>query len=261
MNEEPKQGRASLQKLLDLEPGQPLNGALKKLFDSEQKRLHQLWQQERIIWEKAPQALIVGADEVGRGPLAGPLVAAAVVFQEPLFQVGINDSKKLTHLERESLYERLLKTPVHFAVSVISHEEIGVGNLHLLSLRAIENAVRALSIDPHLLLIDGCYGLKCDDIPQRPVVGGDRLCASIAAASILAKVTRDRMMVELDQQYPGYNLAKNKGYGTADHLKALRQLGPCPIHRINFAPVRRMRHEQLDLFKKVPKTKSKVVPE
>jgi ribonuclease HII len=228
---------------------------LLKLQQKELERVDKLWVQERLLWAEHPDAIVIGADEVGRGPLAGPLVAAAVAFQEPLMQVGINDSKKLSHKERELLFERLKKLHLHFAVAVISHLEIGKGNLHILSLQALENAVRALKVTPRLVLIDGRYPLRCDDLPQRPVIGGDRLCACIAAASIMAKVTRDRMMEELDSKYPGYNFAQNKGYPTPDHLKALQERGPCPIHRQNFGPVAAQTNEQLQLFKKRPKKK------
>ena len=250
MTARPKPPRPSLERLLQTPPDTPLEGGMLTLWEKELERVHQLWSHERQIWQEQPGAVVIGVDEVGRGPLAGPLVAAAVAFQEPLMHIGINDSKKLSPGERELLFERLKKLDLRYAVAFISHQQIGQGNLHLLSLQALENAVRSLNLTPHMVLVDGRYPLRCQDLPQRPLVGGDRLCASIAAASIMAKVTRDRLMDQLDIQYPGYNFAHNKGYGTPDHLKALQRLGPSPIHRKNFAPVKAFSHEQLQLFKK-----------
>lgn len=250
MNGEPiSKPRVSLQALLEMDSSTVLEGRLKKLHEKELLRVEKLWAEEHKIWQDQPGAVVIGSDEVGRGPLAGPLVAAAVAFKEPLMQVGINDSKKLSHEEREALFERLQRMDLHYSISIITHQQISNGNLHLLSLQAIESAVRSLKIAPHLVLIDGKHPMKCSDLPQRAIIGGDRLCASIAAASIMAKVTRDRLMLKMDKKYPGYNFAQNKGYGTADHMQALRTLGPCPIHRMNFAPVRAHANEQLELFK------------
>lgn len=216
-----------------------------------------MWLYEQEFWRDFPEGWVVGVDEVGRGPLAGPLVVAAAAFRSPLQLPGINDSKKISESDRELLFEILKRKVEHYAVVHVSPNEIGSGNLHHLCLQALKQAVEKLPISPQLVLVDGKYPLPGLASPQRPVIGGDRTCASISCASILAKVTRDRLMIDLDCQYPGYGLAKHKGYPTVDHRQALQKLGPSPIHRANFGPVRAVLNVQLELFPKQKNTKNK----
>jgi ribonuclease HII len=187
--------------------------------------------------------LVAGVDEAGRGPLAGPVVAAAVIFREHAAPKGLDDSKKLTPPRREALYAELTAAShVAWAVSVQDAETVDRLNILRATHLAMREAVRALSPAAEHALIDG---LPVRDFPiaQSALVGGDALSFSIAAASVVAKVTRDRLMAEADRQFPEYGFAAHKGYGTAAHLDALRRHGPSPLHRRSFAPV-----AQLELF-------------
>ena len=179
-------------------------------------------------------AVVCGVDEAGRGPLAGPVFAAAVILRPDAVIDGINDSKKLTEKKREALFDVILKEASAYSIASASVEEIESLNILQATFLAMKRAVQGLSVSPELALIDGNMVPPGLEIPGRSVVKGDALSASIAAASILAKVTRDRIMRELDAQYPQYGLAKNKGYGTAEHIAALKQYGPAPIHRRSF---------------------------
>ena len=177
---------------------------------------------------------VAGVDEAGRGPLAGPLVAAAVVLGDPI--PGLNDSKQLKPTERDRLFD-ILQGPAHsVAVSSVQPQTIDFQGIQSANYHAMVEAVQALNPVPEYVLVDG-FTLPSCPIPQVRIRGGDRLSMSIAAASIVAKVTRDRLMVELDKNYPGYGFARNKGYPTAEHIAALRAMGPCPAHRRSFAPV------------------------
>ena len=184
--------------------------------------------------------LIAGIDEAGRGPLAGPVVAAAVILppeERPSWLSLVRDSKQLTQLRREAIFDCIVESGIAFGVGVVSHEVIDERGIAPATRLAMRYAVEQLSTCPDYLLID-YLRLPGVRIPQKGVVDGDSICVSIAAASIVAKVTRDRLMVELDGRYPGYGLAQHKGYGTREHLEALQKLGPCPIHRKTFQPVR-----------------------
>jgi ribonuclease HII len=180
--------------------------------------------------------LIAGVDEVGRGPLAGPVVSASVILDRNICILGINDSKKLSETQRELLYSEIQKYAISIGVGIIDAEIIDKINILRASLDAMSQAVFALSIQPNLVLVDGQH---CPNIalPTKSIIGGDGLSASIASASIIAKVTRDRIMDDFDKIYPQYGFSKNKGYPTPDHLSALRRFGPCKIHRKSFAPV------------------------
>ena len=178
-----------------------------------------------------------GIDEAGRGPLAGPVVAAVVVLPENFRHKELNDSKQLTEQKRERLYDELTShKEIHWALAVVEPEEIDRLNILQATHEAMRRAVATLVPDPDHALIDGLPVLPFP-MPQTALVGGDGLSFSIAAASVIAKVTRDRIMVEMCARYPGYEFARHKGYGTALHLAKLRAHGPCPIHRKSFAPV------------------------
>ena len=177
--------------------------------------------------------VICGTDEAGRGPLAGPVCAAAVILPTGLDLPGLNDSKKLTDKKRRELYDVIIREAVTYGVAFASETEIDEINILQATFLAMERAMQKLSPQPELALIDGNRA-KDFGLPVRTIIKGDSLSASIAAASILAKVTRDRLMEEYDAQYPQYGFAVHKGYGTRRHYEALREFGPCPIHRQTF---------------------------
>ncbi len=177
---------------------------------------------------------IAGVDEAGRGPLAGPIVAAAVVLAERV--EGVNDSKQLTEAQREDLYGVLTEGAHDIGVAIIDADTIDRHGIQSANYAAMAQAAAALFPAPDFLLVDGFMIRGCP-LPQKWIVKGDSRSASIAAASIVAKVTRDRIMNELDEQYPEYGFARHKGYGTREHLEVLARLGPCPFHRKSFAPL------------------------
>ncbi len=181
--------------------------------------------------------VIAGVDEAGRGPLAGPVVAAAAILPAHFSHAVLRDSKKLTHRQRERLYLELTSAPdICWAVEAVGSEEIDRINILRATHEAMRRAVSRLRIVPQHVLIDG-LPVPGFPLPQTALVGGDGLSYSIAAASILAKVTRDRLMQAMDEVYPGYEFGRHKGYGTALHLERLRTHGPCAIHRRSFLPV------------------------
>jgi ribonuclease HII len=183
------------------------------------------------------EELVAGVDEVGRGPLCGPVVTAAVILDPSRPILGLNDSKKLSEARRAALYDEIREKALAWCIARADVHEIDSLNILHATMLAMQRAVEGLSVQPRLALIDGnrCPKLK---VPSAPVVQGDAQVPAIAAASILAKVCRDREMVELDAVYPGYGIAGHKGYPTPVHLEALRRLGPTPIHRRSFGPVR-----------------------
>ena len=180
---------------------------------------------------------IAGVDEAGRGPLAGPVVAAAVILPEGKIIPGVNDSKKLTEAMRNKLYDRIMTEAVSVGIGISDNQTVDKINILQATLRAMESAVKLLSPSPDCLLIDGISKTSLD-IHQKTIKKGDSLSQSIAAASIIAKVTRDRIMEEHDRQYPEYGFAGHKGYGSAVHLAAIAEFSPCPIHRLTFRGVR-----------------------
>lgn len=199
---------------------------------------------ERELWGQG-LAPIAGVDEAGRGPLAGPVVVAAVVLPEswaaagvPEHFTGLNDSKKLSSATRARYFDLLLADPtIHRSIIAVSHAEIDRLNILAATHSGMNQALESLPCRPCHALVDGTR-VPTLAFPQSALVKGDSRSYSIAAASILAKVTRDRLMVDADQLYPGYGFAAHKGYPTPDHLEAIRRLGPCPIHRRSFAPIR-----------------------
>lgn len=185
--------------------------------------------------------LIAGVDEAGRGPLAGPVVAAAVIFQNGII-TGVADSKKLSAKKRDALYDIICANSI-YGIGVATVEEIDTVNILQATFLAMRRAVANLSQTPSRVLVDGNRSPVFDGIAPENVeaiISGDALVAEISAASILAKVTRDRMMLQLDMQFPGYGFAKHSGYGVEAHMKALSSLGPTPVHRKTFAPVARL---------------------
>ena len=192
----------------------------------------ELWNYENRCWE-AGYETVCGVDEAGRGPLAGPVCAAAVILPRGLDIPGLNDSKKLTAKRREALYDIITEQALAYGIAFASEQEIDEINILQATFLAMERAMAQLAPPPELALIDGNRS-KDFGLPVRTIVKGDSLSASIAAASILAKVTRDRLMEQYDEQYPQYGFAVHKGYGTKRHYEALREYGPCGIHRQTF---------------------------
>jgi ribonuclease HII len=180
---------------------------------------------------------IAGTDEAGRGPLAGPVVAAAVILHRGQTIPGVNDSKKLSERQREKLYPIIMAEARAVGIGLCDHKEIDRLNILRASLEAMRRAVAVLPVAADFLLVDGSFTVPLE-IPQQAVIKGDSLSLSIAAASIIAKVTRDRLMVEFDLLYPGYGFAGHKGYPSASHRAAIACLGPCPIHRSSFRGVK-----------------------
>ena len=191
-----------------------------------------LWELENELHGEGYN-IICGVDEAGRGPLAGPVCAAAVILPRGIEIVGLNDSKKLTEKRREELYGEITASACAYGIAFAGVDEIESLNILGATYLAMNRAIEALGLNVDLALIDGNRnaGIEC---PSKTVVKGDSRCASIAAASILAKVTRDSHMCGLAEQYPGYGFEKHKGYGTAAHYASIRELGPCPAHRPSF---------------------------
>lgn len=181
--------------------------------------------------------VVAGVDEAGRGPLAGPVVAAAVVLEPGTHWDDLDDSKKLDQKTREALYARVLTEARAFGWSVVGARTIDHMNIRRASLEAMRRAVARLRIPPDLVLVDGRDLIPSVTCRQEAVVDGDATLLSIAAASVVAKVVRDRIMARLDRVWPEYGFAKHKGYGTAEHLAAIDRMGPCPLHRYSFSPV------------------------
>jgi ribonuclease HII len=180
---------------------------------------------------------IAGVDEVGRGPLAGPVVAAAVIMPRDVTIPGVKDSKKMTEKAREAAFSVINETAISIGIGVVSSNVIDKSNILIASLEAMKLAVFSLDPAPEFLLVDGIHRIPAV-IPQDCIIKGDQLCHSISAASVIAKVYRDHMMCAYDEMFPGYGFIQNKGYGTAGHLKAIREHGACPIHRLTFRGVR-----------------------
>ena len=177
---------------------------------------------------------ICGVDEAGRGPLAGPVCAAAVILPEGVVIEGLDDSKKLTEKKREKLYDIIKQTAVAYSVAYGTLEEIETVNILEATYLAMNRAIEGLNVKPDFALIDGNRVPRGIKIPCETIVKGDSKSMSVAAASVLAKVTRDRLMLEYDKKYPEYNFKKHKGYGTKEHTELIKQYGPCEIHRLSF---------------------------
>ena len=183
--------------------------------------------------------LVAGVDEAGRGPLAGPVVAAAVILPAAVDLPGLNDSKALSVSKRTSLAEQIFTSALAWAVGTASVAEIDTLNIRQASFLAMRRALEGLRLKPEYVVVDGCP-IPALPLPQKGVVRGDAQVAAVAAASIIAKVTRDRLMVELDRQFPQYGFCRHKGYPTPEHLAMLAKFGPSPLHRRSFAPVKNL---------------------
>ena len=182
-------------------------------------------------------SFVSGVDEAGRGPLAGPVVAAAVILSKDTFIDGVNDSKKLTEQKRNILFDKIKQTSISYGIGIVDSKIIDELNILQATFLAMKKALEQLAVKPNLVLIDGNHTIPNLKINQQAIVSGDAKSACIACASILAKVTRDSIMLEYAKQYPQYNFEKHKGYGTKAHLEAIQKYGPCPIHRMTFAPL------------------------
>lgn len=206
--------------------------AVKLSIEEEKMRLHEMSVFE-IEYRKKGFCSIAGVDEAGRGPLAGPVYAAAVVLGENTLIPGLNDSKKLSEKRREELYEKITAEAVSYAVAAVDENIIDEINILNATLLAMKTAVDKLSVKPDFIFIDGNRGCEMG-APHITIVKGDAKSVSVAAASILAKVSRDRYMKKLAEEYPQYGFEKHKGYGTKAHIDAIRKYGPCPVHRKSF---------------------------
>jgi ribonuclease HII len=186
--------------------------------------------------QSAGYKYIAGIDEAGRGPLAGPVVAAAVILFPGASPQGLQDSKRLTASQRDAVLPDIHHRALTYGIGIVTHDQIDRHNILWATKQAMMQAIRQLVLEPELLLIDGAQGLPMA-VPQRTIVGGDACCASIAAASIVAKVTRDRLMSNYAQHYPLYGFERHKGYPTREHYACLQRYGPCAIHRRSFRGV------------------------
>ena len=203
---------------------------LQEKLEAERRRMEDMYIYER---KYADFSCICGIDEVGRGPLAGPVVAGAVILPKNCDILYLNDSKKLTEKKREALYDEIMEKAVATGIGIVSPARIDEINILQATYEAMRMAIGKLKVQPDLLLNDAVT-IPEVDIRQVPIIKGDAKSASIAAASIIAKVTRDRLMVEYESVLPGYGFASNKGYGSAMHIQAIKELGPTPIHRATF---------------------------
>ncbi len=209
-----------------------------KLQNRKHRKEHlRLKHEEMLVLEKKLRSVgmktIAGVDEAGRGPLAGPVVAASVILPENPGLLGLDDSKKMTPKNREEMFEQITKTAVAWGIGMSDNDEIDEIGILEATMSAMRQAVKNMKKTPDIVLIDGnkTPGLNCR---QRAVVNGDNISLSIAAASVIAKVTRDRIMIEMDSMFPGYGFSRHKGYGARMHAEAIRKLGPCVIHRFSF---------------------------
>lgn len=201
--------------------------------EKEEQRLTELKKIENEIYKTGVQT-ICGIDEAGRGPLAGPVVVAAVIMPKDSFIEGVNDSKKVSEKKREALYEQITDEAIAWGVGIIDQKEIDEINILNATKKGLTTAIKELKVKPDRIIVDALDKIDTLGIPYTPIIKGDAKCYSIAAASIIAKVTRDRIMRQWDEIYPMYGFEKHKGYGTAMHMQAIREYGLCPIHRRSF---------------------------
>ncbi len=201
--------------------------------ETEIERLSKLKELENKLYEKGNN-YICGIDEAGRGPLAGPVVVAAVIMPKDSMIEGVNDSKKVSEKKREKLYEEITSSAIAWGVGIIDQKEIDNINILNATKKGLTVALKSLDVKPNIILVDALKGINTLGIPYESIIKGDAKCYCIAAASIIAKVTRDRIMRQWDEIYPEYNFEKNKGYGTAIHIAAIKEHGICSLHRKTF---------------------------
>ena len=201
--------------------------------EKELERLTKLKEIEAKLYEQGNQYLC-GIDEAGRGPLAGPVVVAAVVMPKDSMIEGVNDSKKVSEKKREKLYQEITSTAIAWEVGIIDQKEIDDINILNATKKGLTTALKELEVKPNLILVDALTNIDTLGIPYQSIIKGDAKCYSIAAASIIAKVTRDRIMRQWDEVYPEYGFAKHKGYGTKAHIEAIKEYGICSLHRKSF---------------------------
>lgn len=202
--------------------------------EKEEQRLINLKEIEENLYKEKNLQYICGIDEAGRGPLAGPVVVAACIMPRNSMIEGVNDSKKVSEKKREELFEIITNEAISYGVGIIDQKEIDRINILNATKEGLTMAVKELNPRPDLIIVDALTKIDTDGIPYESIIKGDAKCYSISCASIIAKVTRDRIMREWDQVYPQYGFIKHKGYGTEAHINAIKEYGPCPIHRKSF---------------------------
>ena len=201
--------------------------------EKEQLRLQELKKIEEDIYSQGTK-YICGIDEAGRGPLAGPVVVASVIMPADSMIEGVNDSKKVSEKKREKLYEEIIENAISYSVGIVDQKEIDRVNILNATKAGLTESIRGLKVKPEIILVDALTGIDTCGIPYHSIVKGDAKCYAIAAASIIAKVTRDRIMRQWHEIYPQYNFIQHKGYGTAAHIAAIKEYGLCPLHRLSF---------------------------
>ena len=201
--------------------------------EKELLRLQEIRKIEEDLYEKGVE-YICGIDEAGRGPLAGPVVVASVIMPKDSMIEGVNDSKKVSEKKREKLYEEITKEAISYGVAIIDQNEIDRINILNATKHGLTTSIKELKVKPDIILVDALTKIDTCGIPYNSIITGDAKSYSIAAASIIAKVTRDRIMRQWDEVYPQYGFAKHKGYGTAAHIAAIKENGICPLHRLSF---------------------------
>ena len=201
--------------------------------EKEEQRLNELKEIDKSYFKEGYN-YICGIDEAGRGPLAGPVVVAAVIMPKDSMIEGVNDSKKVSEKKREKLYELIIEEAISYSVGIVDQNEIDRINILNATKAGLTEAVRTLKVKPELILVDALTNIDTCGVPYQSIIKGDAKSYSIAAASIIAKVTRDRIMREWDKVYPQYGFVAHKGYGTVAHIKALKEYGACPLHRKTF---------------------------
>ncbi len=201
--------------------------------EKEEQRLNELKEIDKSYFKEGYN-YICGIDEAGRGPLAGPVVVAAVIMPKDSMIEGVNDSKKVSEKKREKLYELIIEEAISYSVGIVDQNEIDRINILNATKAGLTEAVRTLKVKPELILVDALTNIDTCGVPYQSIIKGDAKSYSIAAASIIAKVTRDRIMREWDKVYPQYGFERHKGYGTAAHIAAIKENGLCPLHRLSF---------------------------
>ena len=201
--------------------------------EKELERLIELKKKEKDLYNRG-FTKICGIDEAGRGPLAGPVVIAGVIMPQDSMIEWVNDSKKVTEKRREILYDKILDEAISYSVAIIGHDVIDEINILSATKQGVTQVVEGLDVKPDLILVDALTHINTKGIPYESIIKGDATCYNIAAASIIAKVTRDRIMRQWDEIYPQYGFLAHKGYGTSKHIAAIKKYGPCPIHRRSF---------------------------